>query len=75
MISTILMATDGSEASATAERFAVGLAARTGARIHGLSVVEERFARGFREDGLMLSIAFKTEPIERLLTSFIDFIV
>ena len=55
MISTILMATDGSEASATAERFAVGLASRIGARIHGLSVVEERLARGFKEDGLGVS--------------------
>jgi nucleotide-binding universal stress UspA family protein len=55
MISTILMATDGSEVSATAERFAVGLASRAGARIHGLSVVEERFARGFKEDGLGVS--------------------
>jgi nucleotide-binding universal stress UspA family protein len=55
MISTILMASDGSEASAAAERFAVGLAARTKARLLGLSVVEDRFARGFREDGLGVS--------------------
>jgi nucleotide-binding universal stress UspA family protein len=52
MISTILMATDGSQASATAERFAVALASRLGARIQGLSVIEERLRRGFTEDGL-----------------------
>ncbi|HJO22626.1 MAG: universal stress protein [Myxococcota bacterium] len=52
MISTILTASDGSEASLAAERFAVALAARSGARLQGLSVVEERLVRGFREDGL-----------------------
>ena len=52
MISTILMATDGSGASAVAERFAVSLASRVRARLLGLSVVEERLARGFKEDGL-----------------------
>jgi nucleotide-binding universal stress UspA family protein len=52
MISTILVATDGSEAAATAERFGVGLAARLKARVLGLSVVEDRLARGFSEDGL-----------------------
>lgn len=52
MISTILMASDGSEVAAGAERFAVALAARTKSRVIGLSVVEDRLARGFREDGL-----------------------
>lgn len=52
MISTILVATDGSESATTAERFGVGLASRLSARLLGLSVVEERFTRGFREDGL-----------------------
>ena len=52
MISTILVATDGSEASATAERFGVNLAARLKTRMLGISVVEDRFARGFQEDGL-----------------------
>jgi nucleotide-binding universal stress UspA family protein len=52
MISTIVLATDGSEASSVAERFAVSLATRMRARLSGLSVVEQRFARGFREDGL-----------------------
>ncbi|MGH0031784.1 MAG: universal stress protein [Myxococcota bacterium] len=52
MISTILVATDGSEASAVAERFGAALAGRLKARVAGLSVVEDRLARGFSEDGL-----------------------
>jgi nucleotide-binding universal stress UspA family protein len=52
MISTILVATDGSEAAGNAERYAVALAARMKARLLVLSVVEDRFARGFGEDGL-----------------------
>ena len=52
MISTILVATDGSEACASAERYGATLAARMRARLHGLSVVEDRLARGFFEDGL-----------------------
>jgi nucleotide-binding universal stress UspA family protein len=52
MISTILVATDGSETSATAERFGVSLAARLKSRMLGISVVEDRMARGFQEDGL-----------------------
>ncbi len=52
MISTILVATDGSEAAANAERFGVALAARMKARLLGISVVEDRFTRGFSDDGL-----------------------
>lgn len=52
MISTILVATDGSEAAAAAERFGVALGARLKSRLLGISVVEDRFARGFQEDGL-----------------------
>ena len=52
MISTILVATDGSEAAGAAERYAVGLASRLRARVAGISVVEDRFTRGFHEDGL-----------------------
>ena len=55
MISTILMATDGSEPAGAAERYAASLAARLRARIQGISVVEDRFARGFTEDGLGLA--------------------
>lgn len=52
MISTILTATDGSQAAAVAERFAVGLAKRLKARVLGVSVIEDHRARGFKEDGL-----------------------
>ena len=52
MISSILVATDGSEAAAAAERFGASLAARMKARLVGVSVVEDRLARGFSEDGL-----------------------
>ena len=52
MISTVLIATDGSEAAGNAERFGAQFAARMKARVVGVSVVEQRFARGFSEDGL-----------------------
>jgi len=52
MISTILMATDGSESAGAAERYAASLAARLRARMHGISVVEDRLAKGLAEDGL-----------------------
>ena len=52
MISTILVASDGSEASRVAERYGVGLAGRLEARVLGLSVIEERLARGLKDDGL-----------------------
>ncbi len=52
MISTILLATDGSEPAGVAERYAVGLAARMKARLTGISVVEDRYVRGLTEDGL-----------------------
>ena len=52
MISTILMATDGSESAGAAERFTASLAARLRARLHGISIVEDRLAKGLGEDGL-----------------------
>ncbi|MFQ5416581.1 MAG: universal stress protein [Myxococcota bacterium] len=52
MISTILIGTDGSDAASAAESYAVGLAAKLNARVLGLSVVEDRFTRGLRADGL-----------------------
>ena len=55
MISTILTGTDGSQAAAVAERFAAGLAARCKARLLGVSVIEDRLAKGFKEDGLGLA--------------------
>jgi nucleotide-binding universal stress UspA family protein len=55
MTSTILVGTDGSEAAAAAERVAADFAARTKSRLTGISVVEDRFARGMSEDGLGVS--------------------
>jgi nucleotide-binding universal stress UspA family protein len=55
MTSTILVATDGSEAAASVERFGSELAARLKARLLGISVVEDRFAKGMQEDGLGVS--------------------
>jgi nucleotide-binding universal stress UspA family protein len=52
MTSSILVATDGSEAAAAAERFGAELAVRLTARVVGVCVVEDRFARGMPEDGL-----------------------
>ena len=52
MISTVLVATDGSEAAVAAETFGSALAARVRARLVGLSVVEDRYTRGVQEDGL-----------------------
>jgi nucleotide-binding universal stress UspA family protein len=52
MISTIVMATDGSEPAGVAERYAALLAARLRARLYGISVVEDRLAKGLGEDGL-----------------------
>jgi nucleotide-binding universal stress UspA family protein len=52
MISTILVATDGSEAAGAAEQYAASLAARLRARLLGISVIEERLVRGPQEDGL-----------------------
>ncbi len=52
MIETVLIATDGSEAAAAAERYGVALASRIGAKVQGISVVEERWARGLRAEGL-----------------------
>jgi len=52
MTSSILVATDGSEAAVAAERFGAELAKRLTARVVGVCVVEDRFARGMPEDGL-----------------------
>ena len=52
MTSSLLVATDGSETAAAAERFGAELAARLTARVVGVCVVEDRFARGMPEDGL-----------------------
>lgn len=64
MIETVLIATDGSEAAAGAERYGVALAARLGARAVAVSVVEERVARGLRAEGLGVA----APPLEALET-------
>jgi len=56
MIETVLVATDGSDAAAAAERYGVALAARLQARVAGVSVVEERVTRGFRSEGLGIPV-------------------
>jgi nucleotide-binding universal stress UspA family protein len=48
MIETVLLATDGSEAAAAAERYGIALAAGLGARVIGLAVVEDRTLGGLR---------------------------
>jgi nucleotide-binding universal stress UspA family protein len=55
MISTMLVATDGSEAAGVAERYGVALASRLRARLFGVSVIEDRLVRGPGEDGLGVS--------------------
>jgi len=67
MISTILVGTDGSESAAAAERYGVALASRLKVRIQGLSVVEDRWTRGLREDGLGV-----TPPPLDALTSYLE---
>ena len=52
MIETILVATDGSEAAASAERYGIALARRLGARLSGVTVVEDRYARPPSDGGL-----------------------
>lgn len=59
MIESILVATDGSEAAVAAERFAIALGAKLGARVRGLTVIEDRIestlrsaALGMQMDGL-----------------------
>jgi nucleotide-binding universal stress UspA family protein len=66
MISTILIATDGSDAAASAENFGIGLASRLNARVLGVSVVEDRFLRGLQEDGLRVT----PPPTETLATYY-----
>lgn len=55
MIETVLIATDGSEAAAAAERYGVSLAAGLGARVVGVSVVEERVLGGLRTNTLSIT--------------------
>lgn len=66
MISTVLVATDGSQAAGNAERFGVHFAARMKARLLGISVVEDRLAHGFSADGLGVTPP-PAEPIAKYL--------
>jgi len=52
MISTILVATDGSDAAGLAENYGASLGAKLRARVLGISVVEERFVRVPRAESL-----------------------
>ena len=52
MIESILLATDGSDAAHVAERYAVALGARLNARLHGLTVIEDRATQGLRAGSL-----------------------
>ena len=58
MIESILVATDGSECSDSAEKYALALASKLGARLAGLTVVEERDVRAPGDNGLTLSAPF-----------------
>jgi nucleotide-binding universal stress UspA family protein len=68
MIETVLIATDGSEVAAGAERYGIALTARLGARAIGVSVVEERVVRGLRAEGLGVPPP-PLEPIEAFLSA------
>ena len=52
MIESILIGTDGSEASASAERFGIALAARLRARLSACTVIEDRDVRAPNDGGL-----------------------
>jgi nucleotide-binding universal stress UspA family protein len=52
MIETILVATDGSQAAASAERYGVTLAKRLAARLSCITVLEDRYSRPPDDEGL-----------------------
>ncbi|MBW2424231.1 MAG: universal stress protein [Deltaproteobacteria bacterium] len=54
MIETILVATDGSGDASAAEQTAMGLASRLGARLSGISVIDDRLLHSPAGDGLAL---------------------
>jgi nucleotide-binding universal stress UspA family protein len=54
MIETILVATDGSDDASAAESMAMGLGSRLGARLAGVSVIDDRLLRAPSSDGLAL---------------------
>jgi len=55
MIESILIATDGSDAAHVAERYGVALASRLRARLHGLTVIEDKLVQGLHADALGVS--------------------
>ena len=55
MIESILIATDGSDAAHVAERYGVALGTRLRARLHGLTVIEDKVTQGLRADALGVS--------------------
>lgn len=52
MIDSILVGTDGSDAAHAAERYAVALGARIRARLHAVTVIEDRATSGLRAESL-----------------------
>jgi nucleotide-binding universal stress UspA family protein len=52
MTSTVLVGTDGSQAASAVERIGAEFATHLKARLLGVSIIEDRFARGMPEDGL-----------------------
>jgi nucleotide-binding universal stress UspA family protein len=66
MTESILIATDGSEAAQAAERYGVALAAKLGARVVGVTVIEERWLQTLRADSLGVAQP-PIEPIEAFL--------
>ena len=54
MFETILVATDGSDDASAAESMAMGLASRLGARLSGVTVVDDRLLRAPASEGLNL---------------------
>ena len=54
MIESILVATDGTECASAAEKCAISLASRLGARLSGITVVEDRLVRTPPGQGLEL---------------------
>ncbi len=71
MMDSILVATDGSEAALAAEKAGVILASRTGARLAGLSVVEERISEGMRRNHLGVPLP-PLEAVESFLKQRAD---
>ena len=66
MIESILIATDGSDTASAAERYGVGLAAKLRARVHAVTVIEDRLTHGLRAESLSVPPP-STDGIEAFL--------